>query len=360
MKRAFKVLAWGLLLFFLYFFGVLLHGGITDYQPEAIIPLKTDQESPLKTLEDSTLNFTIWNIGYCGLGAEADFFYHGSGFWMAGDDMVFPPENLTQKYLKGVQDYLSAKPFDFYLLQEVDFESKRSYYTNQFEAVKKQLPSFSASKATNFDVQRVPAPALQPWNAYGKCFSGLATYSKYQPTEVTRYQLPGEFSWPNKPFMLDRCLQVSRFPFGGKELVVVNVHNTAYERDGAQKMQQLEFLKNLIVPEYEKGNYVIAGGDWNQCPPGITRDHFKKINLKGTANTTIPADQFPSGWQWAYDGSTPTNRSNRDPYKAEETFTALIDFYLLSPNIEILKVKGIDMQFAYSDHQPVELEVRLK
>lgn len=324
------------------------------------MPIDTEQQAARQVIEDSTLTFTIWNIGYCGLGAEADFFYHGSGFWMAGDDMVYPPEDLSNKYLEGVKDFIRSQTRDFYLLQEVDFASKRSYYNDQFDELKKQLPSFSASKATNFNVQRVPAPALQPWNAYGKCYSGLATYSKFQPTEIKRYQLPGEFNWPNKPFMLDRCLQVSRYPFRGKELVVVNVHNTAYERDGAQKMQQLDFLKDLILPEYEKGNYVIAGGDWNQCPPGISRDHFKKINLSGLKNTTIPDDLFPEGWHWAFDRNVPTNRSNRDPYIKGETFTALIDFYLLSPNIEVLEVKGVDMQFAYSDHQPVELTIKLQ
>ena len=43
-----------------------------------------------------------------------------------------------------------------------------------------------------------------------------------------------------------------------------------------------------------------------------------------------------------------------------KTFTTLIDFYLVSPNVEILEVKTIDLDFKYSDHQPISLKVKLK
>ncbi len=360
MKKSLKFLGWFLMAFLLYAVSILVYGGVTDYQPEAVIRLETEMQSPITAIEDSTFSMLIWNIGYAGLGAEADFFYHGSGFFTCGDNMVRPTEELSNKYFNGANDFLKNNPADFVLLQEVDFKSKRSYYNNQFEKFQKTLPSYSASKATNFQVSRIPAPILQPWKAYGECHSGLATFSRYQPKEVTRFQLPGEFEWPNKPFMLDRCLQVTRYPLNGKELVIVNVHNTAYEKDGTFKMQQLDFLKNLILPEYEKGNYVIAGGDWNQSPPNLPRDHFKKMDLSAYKNLNVPEDLFPKDWKWVFDPTVATNRSNRDPYKEGETFTTLIDFFLVSPNLNALSVKGIDMKFAFSDHQPVMMEVTIK
>ena len=221
MKKIFKAIAWLVLLFLLYMISILAHGGLTDYQPEDIITLETAQNSKLTNIEDSTLSLLIWNIGYGGLGAEADFFYHGSGFFLSGDNMVRPSKELVEKYTNGVNDFLKTHPADFILLQEVDFDSKRSYNINQFEKFQNTYPEYSASKAVNFQVQRIPAPILQPWNAYGKCYSGLSTYSKYQPTGNSRYQLPGKFEWPNKPFMLDRCIQVSRFPIMDKELIIM-------------------------------------------------------------------------------------------------------------------------------------------
>jgi endonuclease/exonuclease/phosphatase family metal-dependent hydrolase len=361
MKKILKAFGWFLLLFLVYVAAILVHGGLTDYQPKDIENISIEQSSPLKTVSDSTLSFLTWNIGYGGLGAESDFFYHGSGFLLAGDNMVRPSEELVKKYTNGIDDFLKYNPADFILLQEVDFDSKRSYYINQFDKFKSSLNTYAASKALNFKVARVPAPALQPWKAYGKCLSGLTCQSKYQPTLATRYQLPGEFDWPNKPFMLDRCLQVSRYMVSdAKELIVFNLHNTAYEKDGKRKLQQLDFLKELILPEYEKGNYVVVGGDWNQCPPGISKDHFKELDISGYSNLNIPNDLLPANWNWVFDSTVASNRSNSDPFIEGETFTTLIDYFLISPNIEAISVKGIDMKFAFSDHQPVRMEIRLK
>ena len=43
-----------------------------------------------------------------------------------------------------------------------------------------------------------------------------------------------------------------------------------------------------MLEEYEKGNYIVVGGDWNQCPPDfkpntfrpeITPDEYYQINV---------------------------------------------------------------------------------
>jgi endonuclease/exonuclease/phosphatase family metal-dependent hydrolase len=38
----------------------------------------------------------------------------------------------------------------------------------------------------------------------------------------------------------------------------------------------------------------------------------------------------------------------------------VIDYFFVSPNIEVEEVKGIDAQFKYSDHNPVRMKIRLK
>jgi endonuclease/exonuclease/phosphatase family metal-dependent hydrolase len=48
------------------------------------------------------------------------------------------------------------------------------------------------------------------------------------------------------------------------------------------------------------------------------------------------------------------------PYDAAGTYTTVIDYFLLSPNIELTHVNGIADGFAYSDHQPVRMSFRLK
>ena len=259
-----------LLVFLLYLLLCLAHATYTDYQPEAILPLPVEGQSVQTEINDSTLSLVTWNIGYCGLGRESDFFYHGSGYLISGGQMIRSPKKAVEKNFSGVLQTLEEQQADFYLLQEVDVHSKRSYFIDQQAAFGKLLPRHATTFAVNFDVKRVLVPIFQPWAVYGKAFSGLGTFSLFQPTQTERYQLPGKFGWPDRLFLLDRCLAVQRYTTDwGKELIVINLHNSAFDRTGTIKAQQMALLKELILEEYEAGNYVIAGGDWNQCPPGF-------------------------------------------------------------------------------------------
>ncbi len=361
-QNRFKQLFLGLIvLFVLYIAFVLIHGTLYDYQPEAIIELEPSPAASPELPKD-TLDLMIWNIGYAGLGAKQNFFYHGGMAFVAGGKTVQPRKDHVTENLSGIRQLIRDHSADIYLLQEVDIESKRSYNFNLFQEIGDLLPGYSSSFAPNYQVERVPVPLFQPWNAYGKMFSGLATYSRFQPSSVNRYQLPGRFSWPKRIFMLDRCLAVSRFSLeNGKELILINLHNSAFDRKGKLKSQQTQFFSDFVQEEYKKGNYVIAGGDWNQSPPFFHYDGFMKNQDRNKLkqNRNIPEDLLPPDWIWAYDPTIPTNRSNRDTYVPGKTFVTLIDFFLLSPNVTLLKVKGIDHQFAWSDHQAVKVSVKL-
>jgi len=73
--------------------------------------------------------------------------------------------------------------------------------------------------------------------------------------------------------MLDRCFLVNRYPLkNGKELLIVNTHNSAYD-NGTLKKQEMAFLKQWLLDENNKGNYIVVGGDWNQCPPRFKPDY---------------------------------------------------------------------------------------
>ncbi len=326
----------------------LLYSTLTDYRPDE----KTEAESIEKSntnIQKSELDLMIWNIGYAGLGAEIDFFYDGG-------TVSITPKPLVTKYLNGITSYLSQqKELDFILLQEVDFASKRSHYTQEDELIMKELPEFNSCRATNFKVKYVPKPFTNP---LGRTFSGLQTLSPYSSVENTRYQFPGNFSWPVGLFFLDRCFLLQRYPVNGKELIVINTHNSAYD-DGSLKQQQMDYLKSTLESEYAKGNYVIIGGDWNQTPPRYDNNTFLKSNGDQATPQTPVKEDYLQGWKWAADFSVPTNRKLSSPYNQEKTFTTVIDFFLVSPNIEILETKGVDLDFQYSDHQPVHIKIKL-
>lgn len=359
LKKILKAVAAVISIFLLYVVITILYATVTDYQPEEkkeIQPIgKTSINNP-----DSTISFISWNIGFGGLGAETTFFYDADGT-LYFDKPVTTLKEHFDKNQTGIEEFVRINKADFYLLQEVDIDSKRSYHVNQFEAISNKLPNYTAAFAKNYDVKYVPLPVFKFWDVMGGVEAGLATYSKFNPKSSTRYQFPGNYGWPTRVFQLDRCFLTTRISMeNGKELIVINTHNSAYDKDGSLKAQQMSYLKEYVVKEYEKGNYVVIGGDWNACPPNFKYDTFYSSNDHSHTGINIPFDLFPEGWVWAYDTKTATNRSLSDSYQEGKTFTTLIDFYLVSPNLTLEKVRTINQSFKYADHQPVYLEVKIK
>lgn len=345
----------------IYLASVLAVGWYHDWVPAA-----TDRILPRNIAEadyriaDSVLSFVIWNIGYGGLGQESDFFFDDEGIWYSGSSMVHAPKPLVEKNMLGIVKTIASTKADFFLIQEMDEKADRSYHINQFETISRALPGFMPTMATNYRCRRVPIPLLEPWNNYGAVESGLGTFARFQHLEGTRHQLPGKYPMPDRLFQLDRCVALHRFTLkNGKQLVVMNLHNAAHDPGDKIKSIQLPFIRDLAVAEYEKGNYVVLGGDWNQCPPYFRFDAFSPGFTQGYHQGNVPDDMFPDNWRYAYDPAVPTNRKCRNPYTEGKTFVTLIDFFLVSPNVQVREVKGLDQKFEYSDHQPVWMEVLL-
>lgn len=349
-KKILKIAAILLLVVGGYIGGNLIYGTLTDFKPEKEIKLSINGNA--NATPDSIFTFLNWNIGYAGLGKESDFFYDGG-------ESVRMSEELTLKNLNGITKFIADNDsMDFILLQEVDSIAKRTYELNELGHLAKVLPNHAFSYAVNYNVRFVPVPYLNPM---GKVYAGVASFSKYQPKEAIRYGFDANFSWPTSIYFLDRCFLLQRIPLkGGKEFIVINTHNSAYDATGELKAKELGFLRNFVVEEYNKGNYVVIGGDWNQCPPGFNPNMFSATIPEGYDAQNIEPDYFPEGWQWVYDTSYPTNRDLKKAYVKGETFTTLIDYYLVSPNLEVLEKQTINMDFEYSDHQPVYMKLKLK
>ncbi|MCG8411449.1 MAG: endonuclease/exonuclease/phosphatase family protein [Bacteroidales bacterium] len=328
----------------------IIYASITDYKPKAT-SIIYESTKPDTIMLNKQINLAIWNIGYCGLSADMDFFYDG------GTQVRTSFENIQTNY-KSIKAILKQQDScDFILLQEIDLKSKRSYHQNQVDLFKNSLANYDSFFAKNYDVKFIPSPITNP---LGKVKSGLLSFSRYNPKQVMRYSFPGNYSWPLKLFMLDRCFLTKRIPTSNnKELIVINTHNSAYD-DGSLKKKQMFFLKEFILREYQKGNYIIVGGDWNQNPPSI--DHSKTpkdIKNRSIVLNPIPKDYLPQDWQWIYDSTTPSNRYLNTPYKEGESITPIIDFFLISPNIKSEQIKTLDLNFKNSDHQPIICKMKL-
>lgn len=328
--------------------GLIIYALASDYKPvEKEIISQSNNPSMLK--DSLSITLLTWNIGYAGLDREMDFFYDGG-------TRVITPEKNCRENIAEIENFLKASDTtDFIILQEVDRKSKRSYKINEYEGISEKLTGYNPYFAKNYDVFFVPSPLSRPM---GKVVSGIATYSKYTPESSTRYSLPGDFGFPTQLFYLDRCFMVNRYKLtGGRELVLINTHNEAFD-EGDIRKAQMEVLKGFIINEYNSGNYVIAGGDWNQCPPGFNPAF--QGNQVNTSQMVMESNYLSPDWKFVFDPTTPSNRTVVAAYDPATTTTTVIDFFILSPNIEPVSVKCVNLGFENSDHNPVIMQVKIK
>lgn len=332
---------------------------VREYKPAAVEDVEVNRTGAPKTVflaPGDSLTVLSQNTGYAGLGAESDFFMDG------GKD-VAPTQAQMDANLAGISGLLEERKADVFFLQEVDTNSGRTGGVDQSKVYWDQLLSdrkgaYSFSHALNYSCDFVPFP----WPPIGKVHSGLQTLSRFYVDQAERIALPCPFSWPVSAANLKRCLLVSRVPLegSGKELVLVNLHLEAYD-DGEGKAAQTKVLMDFLTAEYEKGNYVIAGGDFNQTFPGAL-DAFPVQNASLWAPGVLEHDILPDGWQFACDLSTPSCRLLNHPYDPNPAGNQfyVIDGFILSPNVALNSVETLDLQFAYTDHNPVSVSVTLK
>lgn len=303
-----------------------------------------------------SLKIMTWNTGYACLGDNADFFMDG-GSGVKTADSARIRENMD-----GILAGIEAEDPDILLLQEVDEDSDRSEHIDESEEYAQALSGDWYTYALNYKVNFIPYP-IPP---IGKVTSGIETFSKYEIETATRIQLPCPFSWPIRLGNLKRCLAVHEIPVEGsdKKLVVVNLHLEAYD-DGEGKRAQTEQLAEVLQEYADEGDYVIAGGDFNQI--------FSTYEDEAYANYPVYEGKWQPAvldcslfdeetFQFEMDTSNPSCRSLDQPYTGadESTFQYyLIDGFIVSSNITVDSVQTENLNFANSDHNPVVMEVTL-
>ncbi|MGI5063379.1 hypothetical protein E4N95_07805 [Treponema denticola] len=329
---------------------------IAEYRPKAVEKADINVNAKKTILQtDEVLKVLNWNIGYCGLDAQNDFFYDG------GKNVTARSKEAVLDNLEKVKALLKKEDCGFNLLQEIDVKSRRSFYVNQKKALSDFFADYDSVFAANYDAVIVPAPVLNP---LGRVKSGVFTLSKYGIQKAERLQLPGTFSWPLKTVNLKRCLLVSEIKTDvpDKNLYIINLHLSAYDADGVLRKQEMEFLQNLALKLYNEGHWVIAGGDWNSLFPGVEKNRFIPYTTSAEFLEWIeylPADFIGKEWKWGFDSSTPTVRLLEKPYVKGENYTTIIDGFICSPNVEIIGVKTGDLNFEVSDHHPIIAEFTL-
>lgn len=332
--------------------GLLGYLTMVEYNPAYAENAERGSVSAHETFDGDTLRIVTFNTGFGALGENADFF-------MDGGDSVTPSTQVqVVNNMRSIEEILRACEADVIFLQEVDTDSDRSYHTNQWLQYEHDLEAYESRFACNYSCEFVPYPVP---DFIGEVHSGIATYSRYDISSATRYSLPCPFSWPTRVANLKRCMLVTRIPIKDtdeQELVLVNVHLEAYD-DGEGKAAQMQQVLQYLQEEYDKGNYVICGGDFNQVFPG-TLNTYPIKDTTGWMPGTLEA--LPEGWSYAYDTVVPSCRLLNQPLNPASSKTQyyVIDGYIVSPNVTVEKVEALDLGFASSDHNPVVLDLSLK
>jgi endonuclease/exonuclease/phosphatase family metal-dependent hydrolase len=347
MIRVLVIFAGGFILFALGLIGYLM---VTEFSPPKTVVPAVGATGRLIDPSQREFTFLTWNIGYAGLGNESDFFYDGG-------KMVIPEQSACNRYFTGIKNLVKANDtIDFIFLQEIDSYSKRSWYVDEVEGLAALLPAFSSVYAKNYDCRFVPMPVRNPM---GRVVSGLATYSQFMPVQAVGQYYDAYFPWPMRLAFLKRCFVLLRFGLdNGKDLVIINTHNSAFDSTGALRKRELEILDSTMKTEYQRGNYVVAGGDWNSNPRGFSVSSVVSGDLVTHIDPPVESGFLP-GWKFVFDPAQPSNRFADIPYKKGLTRTTIIDFFVVSPNIEVERVATIPTGFAYSDHEPVVMVVKL-
>lgn len=298
------------------------------------------------------LTLMTWNIGYGSLGDNADFFMDGGTMVKTAD------EARVRENLDGMAKTILAQSPDILFFQEVDRDSARSHHIDEAAVLTEQLPGYVSSFANNFKAAFVPYP-IPP---IGKVDSGLLTFSALNASQSQRIQLPIPFKWPIRMANLKRCVLLTRIPVESvsKELVLINLHLEAYD-DGTGKAQQTAMLREILQCETDKGNYVIAGRDFNQIFSNVDASLYP-VKEGLWAPGAINAEDFGASFSCLMDAGVPTCRSLDRPYAGADPDTFqfyAIDGFIVSNNVQVLSLQTLNEQFVCTDHNPVLLRVKL-
>lgn len=200
--------------------------------------------------ERDTFSIMTYNLGYL------------SG--MTNNLPVKPAEHLFETNLEKARNLINKWRPDIIGFQEIDFRSRRSYYMNQADSLAEGYTVIV--KSVNWDKKYVPFPYWPPGVHFGRMLSGQALFSKFPLLNSERMVLSGPRTAPfyYRAFYLDRLIQTAQLSVHGREVLVLNVHLEAFDKE-TREIQATEVLQ--FVDQYVQQQPLILIGDFNARPP---------------------------------------------------------------------------------------------
>ena len=351
-KRILKILCIVMATIILVVLSYLLYVVLSYHRVGDNLTLEIEGDAENIASVNTEISLLTYNIGFGAYSADYSFFMDG------GEHSRALSKEAVLDNINGVMDVIANENCDLILLQEVDTDGTRSYHVNQKNLISEKYPRFDQVFAENYDSPYFLYPIHEP---IGANKSGILTLSRFNINSSIRRSLPVENSL-SKYFDLDRAYSVSFIKTdNGKNLVIYNVHLSAYTSDGTIADDQLKMLSEDMQAQYEKGNYIIVAGDFNKDLLGDSSKYFKRSEGEYNWAAALNNNLLPQGIK-SYSGTNaPSCRNAEAPFKGDGTdFVLSVDGALVSENIEVISCETVDTSFAYSDHNPVKLKFVLK
>lgn len=355
MKKALKIIGIILLVLVVIVGAYVVYVFASYYRLEDNLSLSVSGKPGTEAKADAEYTITSYNIGFGAYSDDYSFFMDGGKYSRA-----FSAEAVNEN-IGGALDAILAEDPDFALFQEVDTDSTRSYHIDEIVPIVSVFPGWAYDAAQDYDSPYLFYPIFSP---HGKSVSSILTLSSADIDSALRRSLPIEDGFM-KFLDLDRCYSISRIPVdNGKELCLINLHLSAYSSDGSIATEQLKMLFEDMKAEYEKGNYVVAGGDFNKDLLGDSSEIFGVSGEEFTWAQSFPFDLIPAGFSLVAPldaaAPVPSARNANAPYDPATAFVLTIDGFLVSDNVSVDSSTVIDTGFKYSDHNPVKMTFTLK
>lgn len=334
MRRKYWPLAfifpWILLASFYFWGSAAVHPSNEYHGIESFMPQETDSFR--------TLSVVTYNLGYL------------SG--KTNNTGAKRSKELFDSHYEQLVKYFQNNPTDILATQEIDFQSNRSFYVNQFKSIGNSLNYVQGAKSVNWDRRYVPFPYFPISEQFGQVLSGQAIFSKFSMSNLDVHILKRPKSNPfyYDAFYLDRLLQVVLIDIDSTTIALMNVHLEAW--DIPTREAQALYVRN-ILDKYERDYPVILVGDFNSVPPSMDSDIqtdrvLEYILTHPNIQLSIPI--------------TPANVVDPNLY----TFNTWdpnkrIDYIFYTPNsLELVNSRVLNDIGEISDHFPVRASFRVK
>ncbi|MEE2902476.1 MAG: endonuclease/exonuclease/phosphatase family protein [Myxococcota bacterium] len=287
----------------------------------------------------TSISVLSWNIAWAyGQGSE------GSGPSKSRQDL--------QKNLVEIADHIKHMNADVVLLQEIDFDSDRTYNLDQAEFIAKNAGYKYYIRGISWSANYLPFPYWPPSEHWGQMLSGGAILSKLpvRSADVALLPKPSAQSFFYRQFYLFRYLMRCELSWQGKKLSILNTHLEAFDQENREI--QMKLVSQAI--NEDPTSIHIFGGDFNSVPREAQLRHGYPDEPETDHRNDKTLEILLSTTQLAEAAAAVTKLSIEDRF----TFPASapnrqLDHLFISPQLEVLNFQVSIKSTLASDHLPI-------